>query len=63
MNTIEAFNELTSRRAWYKNLGYSESFASSLKNRGKSGSLSVEKMEEVLLKAGYRIVQEKKWSK
>lgn len=63
MTTKEAFEKLTSERAWYKGLGFERVTASSYVNRFKEGKLSIEKMEEILEKAGYVVVVEKKWAK
>ncbi|MBC8053747.1 MAG: hypothetical protein H7Y13_11850 [Sphingobacteriaceae bacterium] len=64
MTTKEAFEELISQRAWYKDLGLSEKAASSLKTNFKEGKVSTDKMEEVLEKSGfYSVVVEKHWTK
>ncbi|HEY0056279.1 MAG TPA: hypothetical protein VGB63_13060 [Pedobacter sp.] len=64
MTTKEAFEELISQRAWYKDLGLSEKAASSLKTNFKAGKVSIEKMEELLEKSGfYSVVVEKHWTK
>lgn len=63
MTTKQAFEQLTSKRGWYKDLDMPEPEASSIKNRYKTGKLSIEKMEEVITRAGYKVIQEKKWEK
>lgn len=62
MTTKEAFEQLISKRAWYKGLGFERVQASSLKRRFHNNELSIEKIEEILTAAGYKVVQEKKWS-
>lgn len=61
MTTKQAFEALTSQRAWYKKLGYSQTKAWTLKHNYKIGNLSTDAMEQVLSDAGYRVVQEKQW--
>lgn len=62
MTTKEAFSQLISRRGWYKNLGIPEPSASTMAKRFRDGSsISMDKIEEVLQKAGYHIVQERLW--
>lgn len=63
LTTKKAFKELTDKRAWYKPLGYTESKASSLKNRFKRGDLTTDAMEQVLKDAGFEVVQERLWFK
>lgn len=63
MTTREAFEQLTKQRGWYKELGIPEGTASALKNHYKTGKISLDKMEEILEKAGFKVVQEKLWEK
>lgn len=63
MTTKEAFEELINQRAWYKDLGIPETTATNLKYNFGLGKVSIEKMEEILEKAGYKVVHEKVWSK
>lgn len=63
MTTKQVFEEIISKRAWYKDLGYTEAKGSSLANRFRNNKLSIDKMEEVITKAGYQVVQEKRWGK
>jgi len=63
MTTKEAFAQLVSERGWHKNLGISDSAAWSVKNHFKSGVITIDKMEELLEKAGFRVKQEKLWEK
>jgi hypothetical protein len=60
--TREAFIKLISERGIYKRLGVKVSTVSSWKLYLKQGkSISLDKMEEMLLKAGAIVVQEKVW--
>jgi hypothetical protein len=64
MTTKEAFMQLTSQRGWHKNLpGVNESSARGLKKRLIDGdpTLTNMKMEELLEKAGAKVIQEKLW--
>lgn len=63
MTTKEAFEQLIHTRAWYKDLGISEPAAGALKNNFAKGKVTIDKMEEVLLKAGFTVKQEKLWQK
>jgi hypothetical protein len=63
MNTIDAFLQLSHTRGWYKDLGITKEGAASLIGRvRKGGSITNDKLEEVLTKAGWKIVQEKQWA-
>lgn len=63
MTTKEAFGQLISKRGWYKELGINAGTANSWANYYRKGSyLSNEKMEEILKKAGYKVMSEKQWS-
>ena len=59
--TSEAFKELVGKRSWYKDTAITEQQATNYKARFKDGSLTIDKMEEVLLKCGKKVVQEKLW--
>jgi hypothetical protein len=62
MTTKEAFKDLIAKRKWYAELGISETAAWSLAKRVNDGQeVSTDKMEELLEKAGYKVIQEKKW--
>lgn len=61
MTTREAFQQLISQRAWYKPFGITDVAAWTYANRFRSGKLTTDKMEEVLLKCGYKVVSEKVW--
>jgi len=61
MTTKEAFKKLISGRAWYKSFGITEPAASNYANRFRSGKLPTDKIEQVLLKCGYKVVREKTW--
>lgn len=63
MTTKEAFLKLTEKRGWYKDLGIAKEAAWSLAKRVRDGEpVSTDKMEEVLVKAGAKVVQEKQWA-
>ncbi len=61
MTTHDAFQDLTSKRGWYKAIGITEKAASSAKTAFKNGKITLDKMEEVLSKAGYKVLTEKTW--
>lgn len=64
MTTTEAFLQVTSKRGWYKDLGISEGAGNSLLKRVRDGEkFSQDKIEEILIKAGYFVEQEKQWCK
>lgn len=63
MTTKEAFEQLIARRAWHKDLDITDSSAWSIKNNFKKGLVTIDKMEEVLMKAGFTVKQEKLWEK
>ena len=55
--TRESFAQLISKRGIYKNLGVGRATISQWKKEG----CSLDKMEEILLKAGAKVVSEKVW--
>jgi transposase len=60
--TKEAFLELISQRGIYKRLDVSRSTVAGWKRRLAEGELlSLDKMEEILTKAGAKVVHEKIW--
>ena len=63
MTTHQAFTELISKRLWYVNLGLTKLTANSIASRFRKGDgkLRIEKIEDLLLKAGFQVQQEKKW--
>lgn len=63
MTTKQAFEELINERAWYANLGLGDSTARSYAKRFRENKLPIEKIEEILEKAGYQVKQEKLWGK
>jgi hypothetical protein len=63
LTTKDAFSALISQRAWYKSADIPESQASTLANRFKNGKVSLDKIEEILEKCGYKVLQEKMWGK
>lgn len=63
MNTKEAFEQLISQRGWYKDLGLPEGTGSSVKTYYKKGKITLDRMEYLLKKAGYTVMQEKSWDK
>lgn len=63
MTTKEAFKELIDERGAYKTLGIPNSTLRSLRDNFKKGKVSIEKMEALLEKAGYKVIQEKLWEK
>lgn len=63
MTTREAFEQLINQRAWYTDLEITEVTASALKSNFKKGKVTLDKMEEVLEKAGFTVKQEKLWER
>lgn len=63
MTTKEAFAQLVSQRGWHNDLGISDNTAWSANKNFKIGKLSIERMEELLEKAGFTVKQEKLWQK
>ncbi len=62
--TKEAFAKLISKRGWYNDLGIGYAAGSSVAKRFKDGEkISTDKLEEILEKAGYKVLQEKLWEK
>lgn len=60
--TRAAFEHLISERGVYKRLGVDRSTVAGWKIYLRDGkSISLDKMEEMLLKAGAKVVQEKVW--
>jgi len=60
--TKDAFAHMISHRSVYRKLGVSRSTVSSWKIRLRKGNeLSLDKMEEMLLKYGAEVVEEKVW--
>lgn len=60
--TREAFEALINQRGIYKLLGVDRSTVSNWKSYLEAGkSISLDKMEEMLIKAGANAVQEKVW--
>ncbi|WP_343566320.1 hypothetical protein [Sphingobacterium sp.] len=60
--TKEAFAQMLSERGVYKKLGVDRSTVANWKTYLKEGrSISLDKMEEMLLKYGASVVQEKVW--
>lgn len=63
MKTREAFEQLIMHRGWHKDLDITDATAWSLKHNFKNGTITIDKMEEILNKAGFKIIQEKLWAK
>ena len=62
MTTKEAFARLISKRGWYHDVGLTAPAGQSLAKRFKDGeSISLDKVEEILKKAGYTVICEKLW--
>jgi transposase len=60
--TRQAFEALLQERGIYKRLGVSIAVVSNWKAYVKAGkSISIDKMEEILERAGATVVQEKVW--
>lgn len=63
MTTNETFEKITSEPRWYRELGYTDTNGKTIDKRYREGKLSIEKIEEVIMKAGYTVKQEKTWQK
>lgn len=63
MTTNQVFETIISQRAWYKELGFTASNGNTIANRYREGKLSIDKIEEIIRKAGYSVKQEKTWQK
>lgn len=61
MNTQEAFAHLLSNKELRANAGISTKQAGDYRYKLKLGKLSLENIETVLNKAGFKIMQETKW--
>lgn len=61
MTTHEAFKSLVSQRGWYTILNIPDNTARSYAKRFRENKLPIEKIEEILQKAGYKVKQEKLW--
>jgi len=67
-STAEAFEALISRPKWYKGIlidskEISNSNAGQIKYRFGKNKVTVDLMEQLLLAAGYNVLQEKIWGK
>lgn len=51
----EAFEEMSSERGWYQELGLTKTGAGAIVSRFKKGNLSIEKMAELLEAKGVKI--------
>lgn len=63
MTTDKIFEQIIAKRAWYLELDIPEGTANSYASRFRAGKLSEEKKDEILIKAGYSVKQEKIWQK
>ena len=64
MTTKEAFRQMMFNSNVWKTLGISPARIKYFRHRIKNKlQVETDKMEELLLKAGYIVVQEKKWKK
>jgi adenine-specific DNA methylase len=63
MTTTEAFEEMIRDKAWGKKIGLKPNTACMNITRYRSGKLSLEKIEELLSKSSYVVIQEKQWKK
>lgn len=63
MTTTEVLDEIMSKPRWYLDLGYSISNGKVMAMRYREGKLSLDKMEEIIAKAGYSVLSEKQWKK
>ncbi|MBS7565084.1 hypothetical protein KHS38_11775 [Mucilaginibacter sp. Bleaf8] len=62
LTTKEAFKKLIDERGFHKKIpGLSESTGRSLRKYFNDGKITIDRMEEILLKAGFNVIQEKLW--
>lgn len=61
--TKQLLQELITQRGWWKEIGLTEDQGNNYRTRFKSGKMTIDKMEEILVKAGYKVFQEKLWFK
>lgn len=61
MTTKETFKAIISRRGWYQDIDIPVNTAKSLAKRFRENQLSLDKIEEIIQKAGYTVKQEKLW--
>ena len=61
VGTKEAFLNMLQERGVYKKLGVDRRTASNWKRYAAEGKISLDKMEEMLIKYGAEVVQEKVW--
>lgn len=60
----DLFDEVINTRGIHHELGMNEATVRSLRNRfNKDGSITIDKMREVLGKAGYQLIQEELWGR
>lgn len=63
MTTNEAFKTLVDQRGWFSKVeGMNENTARTIRKRFADGGLTIDKMEELLVKAGFKVIQEKQWA-
>lgn len=58
MTTQEAFKQLVSQRGWYKLAEIDPNTARSLKKHFNDSKISLDKMEQILVCAGYKKIPE-----
>ncbi len=64
MTTKEAFKEMIFSRSVWKTLGISSARIKYFRNRIKNDlPVETDKMDELLIKAGWKVKQEKMWGK
>lgn len=61
MTTKEAFRKVIEDKAILDKIGINDSTGRSIRKRFNDGNLSTDKMEDILIKAGATIKQEKMW--
>lgn len=65
-STRNALSQLLNKEDYlltFLKAGYTKDDRSRFRNRLKNEELSLDKMEEILVKCGFRVAQEKKWTK
>lgn len=61
MSTEEAIKEVFESRSMLLKIGYNNDQAKNYRKRYKEGTVSMDKIHEILVKAGYRMVIEPVW--
>jgi len=61
LTTQAAFEQMISVRGWWKDLELTKGTANSIVSRFRNNEMTIDKIEAILDKAGYRVAREKLW--